>query len=49
MLIADPGLAREIGRAGQAVARERFSIDRFGRDWDAALREAAGAGRGVAA
>jgi Glycosyl transferases group 1 len=41
-LLADPGLAREIGRAGRAVARQRFSIERFGRDWNSVLGEAAG-------
>jgi hypothetical protein len=41
-LLADPGLARAIGRAGRTVARERFSIERFGRDWNRVLREAAG-------
>jgi glycosyltransferase involved in cell wall biosynthesis len=41
-LFADPMLARRLGAAGQAVARERFSIERFGRDWDRVLREAAG-------
>ncbi|HEY3524291.1 MAG TPA: glycosyltransferase family 4 protein, partial [Candidatus Limnocylindrales bacterium] len=41
-LLADPGLAREIGRAGQVSARERFSVERFGRDWNRVLHEAAG-------
>jgi hypothetical protein len=41
-LLRDPGLAAELGRAGQAVARERFSIERFGRDWTAALELVAG-------
>lgn len=41
-LLADPALAREIGRAGRAVARERFSVERFGRDWNAVLREVTG-------
>lgn len=41
-LLADAALAREIGRAGRSVARERFSIERFGRDWNAVLNEAAG-------
>jgi hypothetical protein len=41
-LLADGDLARRIGRAGQAVARERFSIERFGRDWNRVLHEAAG-------
>ena len=33
-LIADPELAREIGRAGQRIAAERFDIRRFVRDWE---------------
>jgi hypothetical protein len=41
-LLADPELARRIGRAGREVARERFSIERFGRDWNRLLHEAAG-------
>jgi hypothetical protein len=39
-LIADPELARRIGAAGREVARERFGIERFAREWDAVLREA---------
>jgi len=41
-LLADAELARRIGSAGREVARERFSIERFGRDWNRVLREAAG-------
>jgi hypothetical protein len=41
-LIADPGLARAIGAAGRATARERFSIDRFVHDWDLLLRNLCG-------
>jgi Glycosyl transferases group 1 len=41
-LLADPELARAIGEAGRATARERFSIDRFVRDWDALLRAVCG-------
>jgi glycosyltransferase involved in cell wall biosynthesis len=41
-LLRDPGLAEELGRAGQAVARERFSIERFARDWTAALERIVG-------
>jgi hypothetical protein len=41
-LLADPGLARELGDAGRRTARERFSIDRFVRDWDRLLREVCG-------
>jgi glycosyltransferase involved in cell wall biosynthesis len=39
-LLDDPDLARRIGAAGQAVARERFGIERFARDWTAVLEEA---------
>ena len=39
MLLANPTLARAIGEAGRRTARERFHIDRFVADWDAALRE----------
>lgn len=38
-LLADPGLAREIGEAGRQTALERFSIERFVQDWLRALRE----------
>lgn len=41
-LIADPELARQLGRNGRRVARERFGIERFVRDWDATFREVAG-------
>jgi hypothetical protein len=41
-LLAEPELARAIGEAGRTTARERFSIDRFVRDWDALLRTACG-------
>jgi hypothetical protein len=37
-LLDDRGLARTIGEAGRATVRQRFSIDRFARDWDALLR-----------
>jgi hypothetical protein len=32
-LLANPSLAREMGEKAQRRARERFSIDRFARDW----------------
>jgi hypothetical protein len=41
-LLADPELARAIGEAGRATARERFSIDRFVRDWDGLLQAVCG-------
>ncbi|SDF72647.1 Glycosyl transferases group 1 [Massilia sp. PDC64] len=37
-LLADAGLARSLGDAARQRARERFAIDRFSADWDAALR-----------
>ena len=37
-LLRDPAEARRIGDAGRRLAVERFSIDRFVADWDAALR-----------
>jgi glycosyltransferase involved in cell wall biosynthesis len=36
-LLADPGLARELGAAGQRTALERFGIERFVADWMAAF------------
>ncbi len=39
LLIADPGLARELGEQARRVAVERFSIARFARDWNRALQE----------
>jgi len=41
-LLADHGLARQRGGLARAVARERFSIDRFARDWTSAFEEAVG-------
>jgi glycosyltransferase involved in cell wall biosynthesis len=37
-LLRDPAEAQRIGEAGRRLAIDRFSIDRFVRDWDAALR-----------
>jgi len=37
-LLADPAAARRLGAAGRDYARARFGIERFARDWDAALR-----------
>lgn len=37
-LLADPAEARRLGEGARRVARERFSIERFAADWDAALR-----------
>lgn len=41
-LLRDRALAERLGKAGQAIARERFSIDRFAHDWDRAFREVTG-------
>jgi len=38
-LLTDPLQARAIGEAGRRTARERFAIERFIADWEAALRE----------
>ena len=37
-LVADPDKARRLGDRARRVAHERFSIERFARDWDDALR-----------
>ena len=37
-LLADQTEARRLGDGARRVARERFSIERFASDWDAALR-----------
>lgn len=42
-LLRDPDLARRLGDNARHHARERFGIDRFVRDWNAALAEATGA------
>jgi glycosyltransferase involved in cell wall biosynthesis len=39
-LLADRDYARRIGEAGRAVARERFGLDRFARDWNRAFAQA---------
>lgn len=41
-LLRDAGLAQQLGEAGRRRARERFSIERFCADWDAALRQVTG-------
>jgi hypothetical protein len=42
MLLAEPGLARKLGAAAQRDAMERFHIQRFVADWNAALKQVAG-------
>ncbi|MDN4036282.1 glycosyltransferase family 4 protein [Massilia sp. YIM B02443] len=37
-LLREPALARALGERGRQRAMERFSIERFSRDWDATLR-----------
>jgi glycosyltransferase involved in cell wall biosynthesis len=39
-LLDDPEEARRLGAAGQQVARRRFSIERFGTDWDGVFQAA---------
>lgn len=41
-LLRSPSLARDLGQAARRRAQERFSIDRFSADWDAALRYVTG-------
>jgi hypothetical protein len=43
-LIEDPALARRMGEAARHTALERYSIDRFARDWRLLLAEAAARG-----
>jgi hypothetical protein len=43
-LLADRELAAQLGSGARAYARERFSIERFVRDWDTALRDITGTG-----
>jgi glycosyltransferase involved in cell wall biosynthesis len=33
-LLAEPGMARSMGLAGRSVVEQRFSIDRFTKDWE---------------
>jgi len=39
-LLAEPAHARELGANARAVARARFGLDRFARDWNAAFARA---------
>lgn len=45
-LLRDPGLARALGVQARKRALERFHIDRFCADWDAAFRHVTGCGNG---
>ncbi len=47
-LLDDRALAERIGLAGQAVARERFGMDRFRREWNGAFAEVLGRPVGAA-
>jgi hypothetical protein len=42
LLLREPGLARDLGDGARRRARERFSIERFSADWNAALRHVTG-------
>ena len=44
-LARNPALARQLGATARRRARERFGIERFSADWDAALRHVTGTGR----
>lgn len=48
-LLADHAMARRIGEAGRAVALERFSMDRFVRDWNGVFAEVVGRRRSTVA
>jgi hypothetical protein len=41
-LLRDHEYARRLGAAGREIARERFGIERFARDWDRAFRDVVG-------
>jgi len=41
-LLEDPSEAAELSKGARHIARERFGIGRFVRDWDAAFRFVAG-------
>src|SRR5262249_41516014 len=41
-LLADPGEARRLGEHARRAARERFSIERFARDWEDAFATVVG-------
>lgn len=41
-LVRNPALARHLGANAQRRARERFGIDRFAADWNAAFRQVSG-------
>jgi hypothetical protein len=45
-LLRTPALARQLGDGARRRALERFNIQRFSADWDAALRHVTGSGKG---
>jgi hypothetical protein len=45
-LLRNPALARQLGAGARKRALERFHIQRFSADWDAALRHVTGTGAG---
>jgi hypothetical protein len=45
-LLRTPALARQLGDGARRRALERFNIQRFSADWDAALRHVTGSGTG---
>jgi hypothetical protein len=48
-LLRSPSLARDLGQAARRRAQERFSIERFSADWDAAFRAVTGSAGGGSA
>jgi hypothetical protein len=48
-LLRSPSLARDLGQAARRRAQERFSIERFSADWDAAFRAVTGSTGGGSA
>jgi hypothetical protein len=42
MLLHDPGEARRVGENARVLANERFGLDRFARDWNAAISDVTG-------
>ncbi len=47
-LLDDPGAARRLGDNARRVAQERFGLDRFRRDWNAAFAAVGAGPRGLA-
>jgi hypothetical protein len=49
LLLRDPALARRLGERGREIARVRFGMDRFSRDWNIAFERAIELSRAPAA